>query len=219
MLQISNFFADGLVLQGEGMTEEPAPQLPKAARLAITEVTGIDNIDEVLVNTFNSMKDEFIGTLNMLLRSREDAIDMAQEAFLRCWRIREQMRRVSNHRAWIFQVGMNAARDLRKSAWKRKTRPLMENAGFTAPECGESSTLEGREELEAVRNAVLALRPEEREVFLLRQNGEMTYEEIASLLNRPVGTVKTQMRTALQRVKAILAPHSPETGPAEGTAG
>ena len=44
----------------------------------------------------------------------------------------------------------------------------------------------------------------------------MTYEEIAITVGRPVGTVKTQMRSALQRVKAILAPHSPTEGPAEG---
>lgn len=76
--------------------------------------------------------------------------------------------------------------------------------------------MEEREELEAVRKAVTELREEEREVFLLRQSGEMTYEEIALTVGRPVGTVKTQMRSALQRVKALLAPHSPNEGPAEG---
>ena len=174
-------------------------------------------MEEMLVNTFNSMKDELISTLNLLLRSREDAIDMAQEAFLRCWKARDQMARVTNPRAWIFQIGMNAARDLRRSAWKRKSRPLLEHVSFPAPpDSGKGSSLEEREELEAVRKAVADLREEEREVFLLRQSGELTYEEIALSLDRPVGTVKTQMRTALQRVKAILAPHSPQEGPAEG---
>jgi RNA polymerase sigma-70 factor (ECF subfamily) len=48
------------------------------------------------------------------------------------------------------------------------------------------------------------LRPEEKEVFLLRQNGELTYEQIAELHNRPVGTVKTQMRSALQKLRKIM---------------
>lgn len=176
-----------------------------------------DQMEDLLVNTFNGMKDELISTLNLLLRSRDDAIDMAQEAFLRCWKARAQMAKVSNPRAWIFQVGMNAARDLRRSAWKRKSRPMLENVSFPAPpETGFGSSLEEREELEAVRKAVAELREEEREVFLLRQSGEMTYEEIAVTVGRPVGTVKTQMRSALQRVKALLAPHSPTEGPAEG---
>ncbi len=202
-----------------GKPPTPAPLAPSGKEGTAAHGGGMSSAhtDELLVNTFNSMKDELISTLNLLLRSREDAIDMAQEAFLRCWRAREQMPRVANPRAWIFQVGMNAARDLRRSAWKRKSRPMLENVSFPAPpETGFGSTLEEREELEAVRRAVAELREEEREVFLLRQSGEMTYEEIAASVGRPVGTVKTQMRSALQRVKAILAPHSPTEGPAEG---
>lgn len=213
-----------LVLQGECMsTDSGKPTVPGTSPPTggkdpeHTDGVSGSQLEEMLVNTFNGMKDELISTLNLLLRSREDAIDMAQEAFLRCWKARAQMTKVSNPRAWIFQVGMNAARDLRRSAWKRKSRPMLENVSFPAPpETGFGSTLEEREELEAVRKAVTELREEEREVFLLRQSGEMTYEEIALTVGRPVGTVKTQMRSALQRVKALLAPHSPNEGPAEG---
>ena len=49
------------------------------------------------------------------------------------------------------------------------------------------------------------LRPEEQEVFLLRQNGEMTYEEIAVALDVPSGTVKTRMRLALSKLREVLA--------------
>ena len=48
------------------------------------------------------------------------------------------------------------------------------------------------------------LRPEEKAVFLLRQNGDLTYEEIAELRRSPVGTVKTQMRSALQKLRRVL---------------
>ena len=41
--------------------------------------------------------------------------------------------------------------------------------------------------------------------MLLRQNGDLTYEQIAEMYDRPVGTVKTQMRAALQRLRRILA--------------
>ena len=48
------------------------------------------------------------------------------------------------------------------------------------------------------------LRAEEREVFLLRQNGDMTYDEIAESLELPTGTVKTRMRLALNKLREVL---------------
>ncbi len=68
-----------------------------------------------------------------------------------------------------------------------------------------ASVLEDQEALAQLRQALLHLRPEEKEVFLLRQNGELTYEQIADLHNRPVGTIKTQMRSALQKLRKVLA--------------
>jgi RNA polymerase sigma-70 factor (ECF subfamily) len=56
-----------------------------------------------------------------------------------------------------------------------------------------------------IRAAVSQLRSEEKEVFLLRQNAEMTYEEIAEALGIPSGTVKTRMRLALARLRTTLA--------------
>ena len=64
--------------------------------------------------------------------------------------------------------------------------------------------MENKETLERLRKALHELRPEEKEVFLLRQNGDLTYEEIAKMRRTPVGTVKTQMRAALQKLRRVL---------------
>ena len=64
--------------------------------------------------------------------------------------------------------------------------------------------LEDQECLDRLRAAILDLRVEEKEVFLLRQNGGFTYEQIAELRHSPVGTVKTQMRSALQKLRKVL---------------
>ncbi len=63
---------------------------------------------------------------------------------------------------------------------------------------------EDQEQLERLRRAILDLRAEEKEVFLLRQNGGLTYDQIAEIRGSPVGTVKTQMRTALQKLRKVL---------------
>jgi RNA polymerase sigma-70 factor (ECF subfamily) len=160
---------------------------------------------EVLLRTFNGLRDDLVSTLWYVLGNQEDALDVAQEAFLRCWRTMDGHADIHNLRAWIFRVGLNAAKDLQRSAWRRRVKPIlgadvMPIVDDTAP----GQDLENRESLLQLRQALLELRPEEQEVFLLSQNGELTYEQIAETYNRPVGTVKTQMRSALQKLRKIL---------------
>ena len=163
--------------------------------------------DDTLVNMFNRVRDELVSTLLYLLGNPDDAQDAAQEAFLKCWRARHTLAEVQNLRAWIFRVGLNAAKDFQRSAWNRKSRPLPEDeVMMPGREDTSGQTLEDQEALDRLRLAITELRQEEKEVFLLRQNGELTYEQIAEIRNAPVGTVKTQMRTALIKLRKVLNP-------------
>lgn len=161
-----------------------------------------------LVRTFDGLRDELISTLWFVVGNREDALDAAQEAFLKCWRTRGQLVEVINLRAWIFRVAMNTARDVKRSAWRRKTRPLSgegEEAVYVDHCTPVHEAADQQEELARLREALAELRDEEKEVFLLRQNGGLTYEQIADMHDRPVGTVKTQMRSALMKLRKVLA--------------
>src|SRR5438309_10863826 len=79
---------------------------------------------EVLLRTFTEVRDELVSTLWFLLGNADDAQEMAQEVFLRCWRAQESLPGIRDLRAWIFRVGLNAAKDVRRSAWRRKVKPL-----------------------------------------------------------------------------------------------
>ena len=68
------------------------------------------------------------------------------------------------------------------------------------------AAFEDREAVDRLKAALVELRPDEKEVFLLRQNGDLTYEQIAEIRNAPVGTVKTQMRSALIKLRKVLVP-------------
>src|SRR5215831_17697015 len=163
--------------------------------------------DDLLLRTFNDLRDELASTLWFMLGSQEDAQDCAQEAFLRCWRTREGLPDVHNLRAWIFRVGLNAAKDLQRSAWRRKAKPLLGVEAMPIADTHDpGQEVEDQETLDRLRDAMMHLRPEEKEIFLLRQNGELTYEQIAELHDRPVGTIKTQMRSALQKLRKVLNP-------------
>jgi RNA polymerase sigma-70 factor (ECF subfamily) len=180
---------------------DTGPPAPKTQAEPISPaVTGDD-----LVRAFNELRDELIGTLCYLLGNRDDAHDAAQETFMKCWRSQGEMAGVHNLRAFLFRVAMNTATDMRRSAWRRKAKPMGEADMYAAPqERSGADCLEDQEQVERLRHAIRTLRQEEQEVFLLRQNGDLTYEQIAEVRQMPVGTVKTQMRSALQKLRRIL---------------
>jgi RNA polymerase sigma-70 factor (ECF subfamily) len=180
---------------------EPAAIPPVQTATPVSAATS----GEELVCAFNGLRSQLVSTLFFLLGNYEDAQDVAQDVFLKCWRTRQELNGIQNVRAWIYRVGVNAAKDLQRNAWRRRARPL---SGSMALIEGDSlspvEAAQERETQERLRIALMDLRIEEKEVFLLRQNGGLTYEEIAALRQSPVGTVKTQMRSALLKLRAVL---------------
>src|SRR3954454_14843257 len=89
-----------------------------------TNLDGATHSGDDFVRAFNEVRAELVSTLYFLLGNHEDAQDAAQDAFLKCWRSRSSLADVRNVRAWIFRVGLNAAKDLQRSAWRRRAKPL-----------------------------------------------------------------------------------------------
>ncbi len=160
-----------------------------------------------LEEAFARWQDELLGALFYLVGNREDARDALQETFIKCWRHRGSLTAVENLKAWIFRIALNTGRDLRGTAWRRRRQELSEGGAALPSRDGQiGAGLEQQEQRAALKRALAELRIEEQEVFLLRQNGGMTYEEIALSLEIPVGTVKTRMRLALDKLRRSLAP-------------
>jgi len=164
-----------------------------------------------LEEVFARYQDELVGMLFHLVGNIDDARDALQEAFVKCWRRRDDVARIENLRAWVFRVAMNAGRDLRTTAWQRRRRPLeagesqLTSTAEEHAQLGPEALAMRQEHLRLVRRALGELRREEQEVFLLRQNGQLTYDEIAATLSLPVGTVKTRMRLALEKLREALS--------------
>jgi RNA polymerase sigma-70 factor (ECF subfamily) len=179
-------------------------ELGASTPVQAADVPGTPVSADEFVRAFNEVRAELVSTLYYVLGNQEDAQDAAQDTFLKCWRSREGLPQVRNLRAWIFRVGLNAAKDLQRNAFRRRARPLVGTPTPSEASPSPADSLEQEEELRRLRDALLGLRPEEKAVFLLRQNGEMTYEEIAELRRCPVGTIKTQMRTAVLKLRRVL---------------
>src|SRR5262249_1525869 len=119
---------------------EPGPALPPS---------------EKLVQVFNELRDELVSTLWFVLGNRHDAQDTAQEAFLKCWRAQDHLPAVRDLRAWIFRVGINAAKDLQRSAWRRHSRTLRGEADMlSGNNIAPHGALENLESLEPLPAAI-----------------------------------------------------------------
>ena len=159
----------------------------------------------LLVQAFQSFEAELLGMLYHISGNIEDARDACQEAFVRCWHHLDSLHEIQNLRAWVFRIAYNISLDMHKSAWRRRRQPLGDDEGVMASaEQQPDSKMMHREELAQLRVAIQSLEPGEKEVFLLRQNGDMTFEQVAQTLEIPVGTAKTRMRRAVMRLHGIL---------------
>jgi RNA polymerase sigma-70 factor, ECF subfamily len=158
-----------------------------------------------LEEMFSHCQDELLGMLYHMLGNAEDARDALQEAFIKCWKHRDGLAEIENLRAWIFRIALNTGRDLRGTAWHRRRQPLEEGGSLLAATDPkpDAETLQN-ERLAIIRQAIGQLRPEEQEVFLLRQDGQMTYQQIAETIDIPLGTVKTRMRLSLQKLREAV---------------
>ena len=135
-----------------------------------------------------------------LVGDREDAMDLAQEVFLKAWQALGKLEDAGRFSPWLFRIAHNEAYSLLRRA--RPQEELAEQAG------GDLSM--GRmypaEITLAVRRALESLTPEQREAVVLKVYQGFKFEEIAEILETPVSTVKSRLYTGLELLKQTLAP-------------
>lgn len=155
---------------------------------------------------FTEIQEEVVSALAGMLDNREDAHDAAQIAFLKCWQVRDALVNIKDVRAWIWRVARNAAKDLRRNAWRRRSRPMLDclQVSLQVRQASPDEALLECEKMDRLRDAIGGLRAEERDVFVLRHQKGLSFEEIAGQCHSPVGTVKTRMRSALSKLRQSL---------------
>ncbi|TBR25190.1 sigma-70 family RNA polymerase sigma factor [bacterium] len=166
--------------------------------------------------------DEFVrrtadGVYALALRltgNAADAWDLAQDALLRAVKSLDSFRGDSDPRTWVYRITVNAWKNRAASAAERMRRastPLdAGEAGAVRLPAGDPPAdvpLERGEAAEAVRRAVAALEPEDRACLQLREFDGLSYEEIASALDVPVGTVKSRLHRARLALAKALEEH------------
>lgn len=133
------------------------------------------------------------------LGNREQAQDVTQDVFVRLMENRPVLT-PGSEKSWLLKVALNRCRDLWRSAWHR--RVLLGSAKLEL--IPDDDHLEERMEKEALMQAVNALPPPEREVFLLFYYQGYTTSETAAILGTPEGTVSSRLSRGRMKLKQFL---------------
>ena len=134
-------------------------------------------------------------------RNASDAEDLAQEVFLRAYRNVGRIHSPYAVKEWLFRVARNVGLDHQKR--KRVVRMFQARASNPAPDPGPAAPVdspESDERLGALKQAVSRLPKKLREVFVLREYGELSYRDVARTLGLKEGTVMSR----LSRARAVV---------------
>jgi RNA polymerase sigma-70 factor (ECF subfamily) len=150
-------------------------------------------------------QDRLVHSLEHSLGSREDALDAAQQAFLLAWRQLSKFRGESGFYSWLYRIARNAA-----ISNARRRRPVgsldqLTEAGLAEPadqgvKVTPGAAMEVDEEVQRLRQALAQVPQDFREVLVLKDIDDMSYEQIAELLGIPAGTVRSRLFRARQNL-------------------
>jgi RNA polymerase sigma-70 factor (ECF subfamily) len=137
--------------------------------------------------------------------SAEDAHEIVQEAFARLWSMRGRVR-PETVEPLVYRIALNLARNRRR--WQR-LRVFLGIRGHADPAPAAEARLSDEQRSHRVRAAVEALPQHQRDVILLTQFSELSYREVAEILNIPEGTVASRRNHALRALREVLEEVAP----------
>jgi RNA polymerase sigma-70 factor (ECF subfamily) len=145
-----------------------------------------------------------------MLGREEDARDATQETFLAAFRNLRGFRGDAKVSSWLHRIAINQCITRQRRAKVRNETGLEQEAEkdaavFALPaHVSPANVAEGRERTQAVRRAVSALPTELRQVVVMKEFEELTFQEISDVLNLPLSTVKSRLYTALRQLQLRL---------------
>lgn len=149
-------------------------------------------------------KDRVFGYAARLLGDREDARDVAQEALVRLWEHRDSVENGEAARAWLLRTAHNLCFDrLRMRSTRPQADPVVLECVGGGGACPERE-VRSRETGRAIEQVLAALEPRDRALLLLREVQGLSYDEMATLLELPLGTLKAALFRARERARAML---------------
>ncbi len=159
------------------------------------------------VSLYNRYKGPIYAYCLKMLLDREQAQDVVQETFLRIYENRDRLLNTGSFKAWTFTIARNQC----LNQFRRNSRHvgLDETQAPPAPEAsalGQLANLEKSEQVQFVNHFLGLLKPDYREVLVLREYQNLTYEEIAAITRSTLSAVKSRLFKARRKLAVFMAP-------------
>lgn len=188
--------------------ERKKPDLSKAQKDALFEKEFMPQVVPLYNFAFHLTYDE------------DDANDLVQETFMKAYRFANSYVEGTNAKAWLFKILKNAfINEYRKKAKKPTKVDYEEIVNYhDSEDTGTVGSLDMREDIfqgmigDEVTKAVNSLPVDFRTVILLCDIEGFTYEEIAKIIDIPIGTVRSRLHRARQMLKELLADYAKTLG-------
>ena len=144
-----------------------------------------------------------------MLGDYDEAAEVSQETFLSAYRSIGQFRGDANFSTWLYRIAINHASTRRRSLakWQQRTVPLDTTDPVNERELDPADTVEQKEVQELVQKALNGLEASDAMIILLKDLQDVPYEEVARVLDVPVGTVKSRLHRARKALRSRLAPY------------
>jgi len=136
-----------------------------------------------------------------LTRSRDEALELSQEVFLKAWEALPSWRPEARFHTWLYRIASNIAYDLLRRRQVVSFEPLADDHDTPAETDSPERRLHAKQTIAGLEAAMERLSPEQREILLLREVEGLSYQELSTALGIDEGTVKSR----LARGRAALA--------------
>ena len=160
--------------------------------------------------TLSCYIDGLFGYAMVLTRNPAEAADLVQETYVRALKAMLSLRPSSYVKSWLFTILRNIW--LNQLRHKRSAPQIVELDAHESiadvaiePSKDPHAQYVSKVEQEKVRNAIQQLPEEFREIIILREYEELSYQEIAAMLRCPAGTVMSRLGRARSRLRALLS--------------
>ncbi len=186
-------------------------ELDDEALMALFQQEGSEAAYTVLVRRYKSPITNF---LYRFVGNYDDALDLAQETFIRLYRYKHAYRSAQRFSTWLYTIATNVARTFYQ---QRQRRATVSFSALSPDEEGEQHEWEIPDSsympdtrvdstylAQRIQRALMQLPAVFREAIVLREIMELSYEEIAEVMQTELGTVKSRINRARQRLQELL---------------